>query len=171
MKISLFSLVPFLIGSMVCVTRSSGDDVDLGLGKMAPVLVCTACQRIMARLGLDLTRKIQKNTRWTSLLKSSVTKTVRTSCANEEDFPPNNEIFRKGCSVFMAKYHKAVISEIKKHLDPLAEEFEEDIEAKEFCTAIRACASGIKSIDEHMNSNPPAKMSSEQKRPPAPTEL
>jgi len=125
---------------------------DLGLGGTAPVLVCTACTRVIGRIGVDVTKRLEKNDQWSKGLKSKYNTMLQAACANREDFPLNNEIFVKGCAIFMSKYKKAALKKISNHLNPKADEFEEDIVEKEFCTDLGACPNGMRTIDEHMNS-------------------
>ena len=68
---------------------------DLGLGGTAPVLVCTACTRVIGRIGVDVTKRLEKNDQWSKGLKSKYNTMLQAACANREDFPLNNEIFVK----------------------------------------------------------------------------
>ena len=143
---------------------SKGQDPDRGLGAMKNVLVCTACHRIMARVGKDVTSLIQKNRKWNKVLRKKFSTMLTQSCAIQDDFPADNEYTLKGCDVFISQQKKKILSEVKKHLDPQAEEYEEDIDSKQFCTEVlQACHSGMKSIDEHMNQKPPSLVTEQDK--------
>ena len=139
---------------------------DLGLGATAPILVCTACTRVIGRVGVDVTKRLERNEKWSKELRLKYKHMLKVACANKEDFPPENDIFLKGCAVFMSQHHKACLKKIKKHLDPDAEEYEEDIVEKEFCTEIGACMRGMQNIDDHLNSPPPSKIREQDRRPP-----
>ena len=174
----LFVTCLFLILTLSCTGKKMGGKRkkkkkkkkvdDLGLGATAPVLVCTACTRVIGRIGVDVTKRLEKNELWSKSLKKKYKNMLRVACANREDFPMNNEIFLKGCAIFMSQYNKACLKKISNHLNPDADEFEEDIVEKEFCTELGACPDGMRSIDDHMGSPPPSKVREQDRRPPPP---
>ena len=76
-------------------------------------------------IGVDVTKRLEKNDQWSKGLKSKYNTMLQAAqCANREDFPLNNEIFVKGCAIFMSKYKKAALKKISNHLNPKADEFE-----------------------------------------------
>ena len=42
---------------------------DLGLGATAPILVCTACTRVIGRVGVDVTKRLERNEKWSKELR------------------------------------------------------------------------------------------------------
>ena len=72
---------------------------DLGLGATAPILVCTACTRVIGRVGVDVTKRLERNEKWNKELRLKYKHMLKVACANKEDFPPENDIFLKGCAV------------------------------------------------------------------------
>ena len=164
----LFATVYRGVGAKKRSRRSSSKKKvdDLGLGATAPILVCTACTRVIGRVGVDVTKRLERNEKWSKELHLKYKHMLKVACANREDFPLENDIFLKGCAVFMSQHNKACLKKIKKHLDPNAEEYEEDIVEKEFCTEIGACMRGMKNIDDHLNSPPPSKIREQDRRPP-----
>ena len=73
-------------------------------------------------------------------------------------------IFSRGVICLFVNRKTKILKQVQNHLDPSAEEYEEDIDSKQFCTEVLgACLAGMKSIDEHMNQKTPSLITEEDK--------
>mgnify|MGYP001243775010 CR=1 FL=1 len=94
---------------------------DLGLGGTAPVLVCTACTRVIGRIGVDVTKRLEKNDQWVALNSTFGLHLVRLTERNRGGAAPLNDVASSVQKDWLLEQRKTVVN---KALDSLRRRYE-----------------------------------------------
>jgi len=121
--------------------------------KRIPMLICSACERLIPTLNEELIAKQHKP----ALSSKEVLEKVTQGCFHSIRF--KEELLRDACITLIEESGKKIAKAYIVRLNPKAEEFGEDVNTKEFCSEeVKACTRGVKSIDEMLketNMKPP----------------
>ncbi|CAE8696375.1 unnamed protein product, partial [Polarella glacialis] len=110
------------------------------------MLACEACTTVIGRLSKDVKHLIETKKMWTQPV---LEERLAASCADP--------LLPKGagnaaCGVLIQDYGVVISKEVAKRWDEDAEEFEEDLVAKDFCSEkVDLCRDGSKTISQMLS--------------------